>query len=93
MKAIWNGSVIAESDDTLVLEGKHYFPEAAVRKEYLRPSVHHSTCFWKGRASYFDVIVDGQVNENAVWYYPQPSGAAESIRDHVAFWHGVRVEP
>jgi uncharacterized protein (DUF427 family) len=91
MKAIWNNAVIAESDDTAVVEGNHYFPVSALRKEHVRPSEHHSTCFWKGRASYFDVVVEGQVNENAAWYYPQPSPAAEKIKDRVAFWHGVRV--
>lgn len=93
MKAIWNDTVIAEADDTVVVEGNHYFPESTLRKEYLRPSTHHSICFWKGRASYYDIVVDGQVNRNAAWYYPQPSPAAAKIKDRVAFWHGVRVVP
>jgi uncharacterized protein (DUF427 family) len=93
MKAIWNDTVIAEAGDTVVVEGNHYFPESTLRKEYLRPSKHHSICFWKGRASYYDIVVDGQVNSNAAWYYPQPSPAAASIKGRVAFWHGVRVVP
>lgn len=93
MKAIWNNTVIAESDDTVVVEGNHYFPESALRKEYLRPSEHHSVCFWKGRASYLDVVAGGQVNENAAWYYPQPAPAAASIKGRVAFGRSVRVVP
>lgn len=87
MKAIWNNTVIAESDDTVVVEGNHYFPRSALRTEYLRPSEHHSMCFWKGRASYFDVVVDDRVNENAA------SPAASKIRDRVAFRHGVQMVP
>lgn len=93
MKAIWNDTIIAESDDTVVVEGNHYFPQSALHKEYLRPSDHRSLCFWKGRASYYDIVVDGQVNRNAAWYYPQPWPAAASIKGRVAFWHGVRVVP
>ncbi|HET7338285.1 MAG TPA: DUF427 domain-containing protein [Candidatus Dormibacteraeota bacterium] len=93
IRATWNGAVIAESDNTLVVEGNHYFPIADVRGEYLRPSETHTTCHWKGIASYYDVAFDGGVNRDAAWYYPEPSKAAEKIRDRVAFWHGVKVEP
>jgi uncharacterized protein (DUF427 family) len=92
MQAIFNGTVIAESDDTVVVEGNHYFPLADVRPEFLLPSETQTTCHWKGVASYYDVVVDGQVNEDAAWYYPTPSEAAERIRGRVAFWHGVKVE-
>lgn len=93
MKAIWNDMVIAESDDTVVVEGNHYFPVSALKKDYFRQSEHHSLCPWKGRASYYDVVVDGRVNKDAAWYYPEPSPAAAQIRDRIAFWHGVRVIP
>lgn len=92
MKAIWNDTVIAESDDTKVVEGNHYFPPEAVQDEYFEESSHQTTCPWKGKASYFNVVVDGKRNENAAWYYPDPSDAAQEIRDHVAFWNGVQVE-
>lgn len=93
MKAIWNDAVIAQSDDTVVVEGNHYFPESALRRQYFRPSAHHSVCSWKGRASYLDVVVNGQINKNAAWYYPEPSPTAEQIKGRVAFWHGVQVQP
>jgi len=92
VRAVWNGAVIAESDQTIVVEGNHYFPAAAVKQEYLRPSDHHTTCHWKGVASYHDVVVDGKVNQNAAWYYPQTSEAARRIENYIAFWHGVKVE-
>jgi len=92
-KAIWNGTVLAESDRTVEVEGNQYFPPDAVRREHLRDSATHTTCPWKGIASYYDVVVDGQVNRDAAWYYPQPKEAARQIAGHVAFWHGVRVEP
>lgn len=92
-KAVWNGRLIAESDDCVVVEGNRYFPMEAVRRDCLRESSHHSVCSWKGTASYYDVVVDGQVNPNAAWYYPAPSEAAKSIAGRVAFWKGVRVEP
>jgi uncharacterized protein (DUF427 family) len=92
MKAIWNGAVLAESDDTVVVEGNHYFPAGAVRREHFRDSDHHTVCGWKGTASYYDVVVDGQVNANAAWYYPEPKDAARQITGRVAFWKGVRVE-
>jgi uncharacterized protein (DUF427 family) len=91
-RAIWNGAVIAESDRTVVIEGNHYFPPEAVKKEHLRPSGTHTTCGWKGEASYYDVVVDGQTNRDAAWYYPDPLPAAKQIAGHVAFWRGVTVE-
>lgn len=91
-RAIWNGAVIAESDATEVVEGNHYFPLASVRREYLRESAKHTVCGWKGTASYYDVVVDGQVNADAAWYYPEPKEAARKIAGYVAFWRGVRVE-
>lgn len=93
VQATWNGAVLAESDRTVVIEGNHYFPPEDVNREYLEPSGRHSFCFWKGRASYYDVVVDGDRNRAAAWYYPSPSPAARSIKDHVAFWHGVKVGP
>jgi uncharacterized protein (DUF427 family) len=92
-RATWNGAVIAESDDTVVVEGNHYFPRDTVKDEYLSSSDSHTRCHWKGTASYFDVVVDGETNRDAAWYYPTPSDAAAAIKDRVAFWHGVRVEP
>ena len=91
MKAIWNGAVLAESDATVVVEGNHYFPPSAVRKEYFLPSDHHTECGWKGTASYYTVVVNGQANENAAWYYPSPKPAAQAIAGRVAFWKGVQV--
>ncbi|HEX3838475.1 MAG TPA: DUF427 domain-containing protein [Steroidobacteraceae bacterium] len=93
MKAIWNNAVIADSDDTVVVEGNHYFPAAALKREYLQPSTTTSVCPWKGTASYYSLQVDGSINQDAVWYYPQPSAAAAAIRDRVAFWKGVKVTP
>ncbi|MGC8825912.1 MAG: DUF427 domain-containing protein [Anaerolineae bacterium] len=91
MKAIWNGAVIAESDKTIVVEGNHYFPPESVRREYLQPSDTHTTCPWKGTASYYHVVVGGEVNRDAAWYYPEPKPAASHIKDYVAFWRGVQV--
>jgi uncharacterized protein (DUF427 family) len=91
-KAVWNGSVLAESGECVVLEGNHYFPKESVRREFLRPSDHHTVCPWKGQASYYDVVVDGKVNPNAAWYYPAPKDAAREILGRIAFWKGVRVE-
>lgn len=93
MRAIWNGTVLAESDDTIVVDGNHYFPPDALNREHLRDSDTHTTCGWKGVASYYDVVVGDQVNAGAAWYYPTPKAAAERIRDRVAFWKGVKVEP
>lgn len=92
MKAVWNGAVLAESDDTVVVEGNHYFPVTALHREHFRPSDTHTTCGWKGVASYYDVVVDGTVNKDAAWYYPEPKDAAKQILDRVAFWKGVKVE-
>jgi uncharacterized protein (DUF427 family) len=93
VKAIWNGQLIAESNDTVVVEGNHYFPLPAVKKEYLEDSFHTSVCPWKGTANYYTLNVDGKKNEDAVWYYQEPSNAARQIKDHVAFWKGVSVQP
>jgi uncharacterized protein (DUF427 family) len=89
--ATWNGAVIAESDDIVTVEGNAYFPRESVREELLRPSDTRTICPWKGTASYFSLEVDGQVNSDAVWYYPEPKDAAKEITDRVAFWHGVTV--
>ena len=91
-RAVWNGTVVAESADTVVVDGNHYFPLAGVRMENLRASASHTTCYWKGEASYYDVVVGDRVNKDAAWYYPDPSPAAARIKDRVAFWHGVKVE-
>jgi uncharacterized protein (DUF427 family) len=91
MKAIWNGATLAESNDTLIVEGNHYFPRNSLREQYFRESDHHTTCAWKGIASYYDIVVDGNTNENAAWYYPETSEAARNIRGRVAFWKGVQV--
>jgi len=93
MKATWNGTVIAESDDTEVVEGNHYFPASAVKRGYLRDSATHSVCPWKGTASYYSLIVDGKENADAAWYYPEPKEAAKQIKDRVAFWKDVEVTP
>ncbi len=92
-QARWNGAIIADSDETVVVEGNQYFPVEAVVASSLQPSQTHTTCHWKGVASYYDVVVDGKVNSDAAWYYPEPSDAAANIKDRVAFWHGVKVEP
>jgi len=91
-KAMWGGKVVAESKDTKVVEGNQYFPLESVKKEYLKPSAHTSQCPWKGKAQYYNLEVDGMTNENAAWYYPEPNAAAAEIKNHVAFWKGVRVE-
>ena len=92
MKATWREAVLAESDDTVVVEGNHYFPADSINRAYFQQSNTHTTCPWKGKASYYDVVVDGQVNKDAAWYYPEPKQAATNIKDHVAFWKGVKVE-
>jgi uncharacterized protein (DUF427 family) len=91
MKASWNGEVIAQSDDTVVVEGNHYFPADSLRREFVTPSDHKTTCGWKGEASYYNVSVKGQQNNNAAWYYPTPLPAAAEIAGRVAFWRGVQV--
>lgn len=93
MKAIWNNTVIAESGDTVVVENNHYFPLAAVKAEYLRPSSSTSVCAWKGTANYYTLDVSGSTNPDAVWYYAEPKDAAREIRGRVAFWKGVKVTP
>jgi len=91
-RAIWNGVVLAESDHCEVVENNCYFPPSAVKREHLRESATHTHCPWKGDASYYDVVADGQTNKDAAWYYPAPKDAAANIKDHVAFWKGVTVE-
>ncbi|WP_028997865.1 DUF427 domain-containing protein [Azohydromonas australica] len=91
MKAIWNGQVIAESDDTVLVEGNHYFPESAVKKEFLVSSNHRTSCPWKGQARYWSLLVNGELNPEAAWYYTEPSEAAAQIKDRIAFWKGVKV--
>ena len=92
MRATWNGAVLAESDETVVVEGNHYFPADAVKREHFRESETHTVCPWKGTASYYDVVVGGEVNRDAAWYYPEPKDAAAEIKGRVAFWRGVKVE-
>jgi uncharacterized protein (DUF427 family) len=91
MQARWNGAVIASSDDIVTVEGNAYFPSDALQADCFRPSDHRSVCGWKGEAHYYDVVVDGQVNANAAWYYPDPKSAAAEIKGRVAFWKGVQV--
>lgn len=91
-KAIWNGKVIAESDETIEIEGNQYFPPDSINREYFTDSDTQSTCPWKGEANYYNVEVDGEVNKNAAWYYPEPKEAAAGIKNHVAFWREVVVE-
>lgn len=93
VRAVWNGTVLAESDDTVMVEGNHYFPPDSVHWQYFKDSGTRTVCPWKGEASYHTVVVDGMPNPDAAWYYPQPSEAASEIKDRVAFWHGVTVEP
>ncbi len=92
MRAIWNGTVVAESDETIVVEGNHYFPRDAIKSEYFVESDMASTCPWKGEAAYFDVVVDGAVNKDAAWHYDAPKPRAEHVAGRVAFWRGVTVE-
>ncbi|SDE94216.1 Nucleotidyltransferase [Mucilaginibacter pineti] len=91
MKAIWNNQVIAESNDTIVVENNHYFPKDSVKAEYLEETDIHTTCPWKGKASYYSLNVDGQQNRDAAWYYPEPKEAAKHITNYVAFWKGVKI--
>ncbi len=92
MKAVWKNVVLAESNDTVILEGNHYFPPTAVNRQYLRPSDTHTTCPWKGLASYYHIEVAGEMNKDAAWYYPDPKDAAKNIKNYVAFWKGVEVK-
>lgn len=91
MKAIWNGKVLAESEQTVVIENNHYFPATSINKEFFKPSSLHTICPWKGEASYYDIAVNGKVNENAAWYYPKTKELAKGIEGYVAFWKGVEV--
>jgi uncharacterized protein (DUF427 family) len=91
MRATWNGATLAQSDDTVVVEGNHYFPVESLVSEHFRPSASHTVCPWKGTASYYDVVVGGEVNADAAWFYPEPKQAAAEIKDRVAFWRGVEV--
>ena len=92
VKAVWKDKIIAQSDVVEEVEGNYYFPPDTVNKELLKKSDTHSTCPWKGKASYYDVVVDGQINKDAAWYYPDPKPAAKKIRDYVAFWKGVSIK-
>ena len=92
MKATWNGTILAESDATIVVENNQYFPIDSLNKQYFADSNTHTTCPWKGVASYYSIEVDGKTNPDAAWYYPEPKDAAKNIKGHVAFWKGVKVE-
>ena len=92
VKAVWKGKIIAESNRTEMVEGNHYFPPDSINKGLLRKSSHHTICPWKGKASYYDAVVDNETNENAAWYYPEPKEAAKNIKGYVAFWNGVEIE-
>ncbi len=92
MRAIWNGAVLAESNETVVVEGNQYFPKESINEEYFVPSDTHTICPWKGKASYYSLRVNGEENPDAAWYYPEPKPAASSIKDRVAFWKGVKIE-
>jgi len=92
MKASWHGAVLAESDDIVLVEGNAYFPESSLDRKYITFSNHRTSCPWKGQAHYYSVMVDGELNADAAWYYPEPSEAAANIRGRVAFWKGVKVE-
>ena len=91
-RALWNGAVIADSNRCIVVEGNQYFPAGALKREFLRDSATHTVCSWKGTASYYDIVVNGQTNKDAAWYYPEPKPAADNIKGYIAFWHGVKVE-
>ncbi|WP_101756927.1 DUF427 domain-containing protein [Oceanicoccus sp. KOV_DT_Chl] len=93
MKALWHGAVIAESEDTVVVDGNHYFPINSLRKELITASSHTSACPWKGTAHYYSLVVDGETNQDAAWYYPTPKPAASEIQDRVAFWRGLKWWP
>lgn len=91
-KAVWEGAVLAESRDIVIIEGNYYFPPESLNRSFFRPSDHTSICGWKGTARYYDVVVDGKTNRNAAWYYPDPQPAASVIKGHVAFWKGVKIQ-
>lgn len=92
MRAVWNGAVLAESEHTVRVEGNHYFPPETLNRQYFRDSSRTSRCAWKGTARYYTIVVDGAVNHDAAWYYPDPTESARQIKDRVAFWAGVRIE-
>lgn len=92
MKAVWNGKTIAESDDLVLLEGNQYFPMSSLNRDYVGFSNHKTTCPWKGQASYYSLLVDGELNQDAAWYYADPKPAAAEIKGRVAFWKGVKIE-
>ncbi len=92
MKAIWNNKVLAESDETVIVENNHYFPADSMHKEFFKTSAKHTTCPWKGEASYYDIDVNGNINSGAAWFYPTPKEAAANIKNYVAFWKGVVIE-
>ena len=92
MKAIWKDTVIAESHETIIVEGNHYFPPNSINQKFFQSNNHHTTCPWKGIANYHNIVVNGEVNSNAAWYYPNPNSAASNIKDYLAFWKGVQVE-
>ena len=92
MKAIWNGEALADSNETVVVEGNHYFPPASLRRQFFKNSATTTVCSWKGTASYYDIDVDGKVNKDAAWFYPEPKSAASNIAGHIAFWKGVDVQ-
>lgn len=91
MKALWNGHLLAESDDTVIVDNNHYFPVSSIKWEYFVPSDKNTRCFWKGEASYYSIVVNGEENKDAAWYYPAPKKAAKDIKDRIAFWRGVEV--
>lgn len=91
MKATWNGETIAESENTVVVEGNHYFPADSINKEFFQPTETHTVCGWKGTANYYNVVVNGETNQDAAWYYPETKPEAENIEGYVAFWKGVQV--
>lgn len=92
MKASWNNQIIAESEQTLVVEGNHYFPVSSISSGFFKPSKTHTICPWKGTASYYSIEVNGKINQDAAWYYPEPKNAAREIKNYVAFWKGVKIE-
>ncbi len=93
MKAIWKDKILAESDETVIVEGNHYFPPEAIKPEFFQESRKHTVCPWKGTASYYNIVVNGDLNRDAAWFYPLASDAAKRVEGYVAFWHGVRVVP
>ena len=92
MKAIWNGQIIAESNETIVIENNHYFPPESIKEQFFKPSSTHTNCPWKGKASYYSLNVNGEENTDAAWYYPETSELAKQIKGYIAFWKGVTIE-